>query len=66
LPAVSNPAEFASTNFSAEKGQDYEQQIQFLKGTTTLAFKVTSLVQLHRALLQYDTYDYMCIYIYLQ
>lgn len=39
LPAVSNPAEFASTNFSAEKGQDYEQQIQFLKGTTTLAFK---------------------------
>eukprot|EP01033_Poteriospumella_lacustris_P007314 gene7314-5261_t len=39
LPAVDNPAEFAKTNFSAEKGQDYDQQIQFMKGTTTLAFK---------------------------
>ena len=34
------PAEFCSTNFSAAKGKDYNQDIQFMKGTTTLAFKV--------------------------
>lgn len=34
------PAEFCRTNFSAEKGQDYDQDIKFMKGTTTLAFKV--------------------------
>jgi len=39
LPAASNPAQFCSTNFSAEKGEDYDQEIKFLKGTTTLAFK---------------------------
>jgi 20S proteasome subunit beta 5 len=26
-------------NFSAEKGKDYDQDIKFMKGTTTLAFK---------------------------
>jgi 20S proteasome subunit beta 5 len=39
LPNVADPAEFCRTNFSAEKGQDYEQDIKFMKGTTTLAFK---------------------------
>ena len=39
LPSVPNPAEFCRTNFSVEKGQDYDQEIKFLKGTTTLAFK---------------------------
>jgi 20S proteasome subunit beta 5 len=39
LPNVENPALFSRTNFTAEKGQDYGQQIQFMKGTTTLAFK---------------------------
>jgi 20S proteasome subunit beta 5 len=39
LPNVPNPAEFCRTNFSAEKGKDYEQEIKFMKGTTTLAFK---------------------------
>lgn len=39
LPNVANPAEFCRTNFSAEKGQDFEQNIRFMKGTTTLAFK---------------------------
>ena len=36
------PAEFCSANFSAVKGKDYNQEIQFMKGTTTLAFKVRS------------------------
>jgi 20S proteasome subunit beta 5 len=44
LPAVANPAEYARTHFSAEKGQDYDQDIKFMKGTTTLAFKVKSCV----------------------
>ena len=35
------PAEFCRTNFSAEKGQDFAQDIKFMKGTTTLAFKVS-------------------------
>lgn len=39
LPAVPNPAEFCRANFSAEKGQDFNQDIKFMKGTTTLAFK---------------------------
>mmetsp|Transcript_14053 Transcript_14053/g.21009 ORF Transcript_14053/g.21009 Transcript_14053/m.21009 type:complete len:284 (-) Transcript_14053:145-996(-) len=39
LPAVANPAEFCRTNFSVEKGKDYDQDIKFFKGTTTLAFK---------------------------
>lgn len=39
LPAVANPSEFCRTHFSAEKGQDYAQDIKFMKGTTTLAFK---------------------------
>mmetsp|Transcript_39626 Transcript_39626/g.40391 ORF Transcript_39626/g.40391 Transcript_39626/m.40391 type:complete len:299 (-) Transcript_39626:220-1116(-) len=39
LPAVPNAAEFCRTNFSAEKGKDYDQDIKFMKGTTTLAFK---------------------------
>jgi len=39
LPNVLNPAEYCRNNFSAEKGQDYDQQIRFMKGTTTLAFK---------------------------
>jgi len=39
LPNVEDPALFSRTNFTAEKGQDYGQQIQFMKGTTTLAFK---------------------------
>jgi 20S proteasome subunit beta 5 len=33
------PSEFVRANFSAEKGQDYDQEIKFMKGTTTLAFK---------------------------
>lgn len=39
LPSVPNAAEFVRTNFSAEKGKDYDQDIKFMKGTTTLAFK---------------------------
>mmetsp|Transcript_1062 Transcript_1062/g.1184 ORF Transcript_1062/g.1184 Transcript_1062/m.1184 type:complete len:295 (+) Transcript_1062:197-1081(+) len=39
LPNVENPAEFCSTHFNAGKGKDYGQDIQFMKGTTTLAFK---------------------------
>jgi len=39
LPSVDNAAEFCRTNFSAEKGKDYNQDIKFMKGTTTLAFK---------------------------
>jgi 20S proteasome subunit beta 5 len=39
LPAVSNPAEFCRTHLTAEKGKDYDQDIKFMKGTTTLAFK---------------------------
>jgi len=39
LPSVANPAEFCRTNFNAEKGKDYNQEIKFMKGTTTLAFK---------------------------
>lgn len=39
VPAVANPAEFCRTHFSSEKGKDYEQDIKFMKGTTTLAFK---------------------------
>jgi len=39
LPAVDNPAEFVRANFNAEKGKDYEQEIKFLKGTTTLGFR---------------------------
>eukprot|EP01041_Mallomonas_annulata_P008347 gene8347-17195_t len=39
LPAVANAADFCRTNFSAEKGKDYNQEIKFMKGTTTLAFK---------------------------
>ena len=35
----SQPPEYCRTHFSAEKGEDYEQQIKFMKGTTTLAFK---------------------------
>lgn len=33
------PAEFVRANFSAEKGEDFNQEIKFAKGTTTLAFK---------------------------
>lgn len=33
------PAAYVRANFSCEKGQDYNQDIQFMKGTTTLAFK---------------------------
>lgn len=42
LPMLTHtqPALFCRTNFSAEKGKDYEQDIKFMKGTTTLAFKV--------------------------
>ena len=39
LPAVANPAEYARTHFSAEKGKDNDQEIKFMKGTTTLAFR---------------------------
>ena len=39
LPAVANPAEYSRTHFSAEKGKDSEQEIKFMKGTTTLAFR---------------------------
>jgi 20S proteasome subunit beta 5 len=39
LPAVSDPATYCSTNFSMEKGKDYDQELKFMKGTTTLAFK---------------------------
>lgn len=39
IPAVENPAEFCRNNFSAEKGKDFDQDIKFMKGTTTLAFK---------------------------
>lgn len=35
------PAEFCRTNFSAEKGKDYDQEIKFMKGTTTLGFRVS-------------------------
>ena len=37
---ILQPAEFCRTNFTAEKGKDYNQDIKFFKGTTTLAFKV--------------------------
>lgn len=33
------PAEFCRANFNVEKGQDYDQEIKFLKGTTTLGFR---------------------------
>jgi 20S proteasome subunit beta 5 len=36
---LTQPAEFCRTHFSSEKGKDYEQDIKFMKGTTTLAFK---------------------------
>lgn len=39
LPYAENPALFCRTHFSMEKGKDYEQEIKFAKGTTTLAFK---------------------------
>jgi 20S proteasome subunit beta 5 len=39
VPSVENPAEFCRSNFNAEKGKDFEQEIKFMKGTTTLAFK---------------------------
>lgn len=39
LPYAENPAAFCRTHFSCEKGKDYEQEIKFAKGTTTLAFK---------------------------
>eukprot|EP01006_Ploeotia_vitrea_P005246 TRINITY_DN116776_c0_g1_i1.p1 TRINITY_DN116776_c0_g1~~TRINITY_DN116776_c0_g1_i1.p1 ORF type:complete len:291 (+),score=-0.87 TRINITY_DN116776_c0_g1_i1:21-893(+) len=39
LPNVPEPAEYCRTHFSAEKGKDYDQDIKFMKGTTTLAFK---------------------------
>jgi 20S proteasome subunit beta 5 len=39
LPTAENPAEFVRANFNAEKGKDYNQEIKFMKGTTTLAFK---------------------------
>jgi len=39
LPPVANPAEFCREHFSAEKGKDFDQEIKFMKGTTTLAFK---------------------------
>lgn len=39
LPADPSPAEFVRKNFNVEKGQDYDQEIKFMKGTTTLAFK---------------------------
>lgn len=38
LPYTENPALFCRTHFSMEKGKDYDQQIKFSKGTTTLAF----------------------------
>jgi hypothetical protein len=34
------PAEFCRANFNAEKGKDYDQEIKFMKGTTTLGFRV--------------------------
>lgn len=37
--ADTQPAEFVRANFSAEKGDDFTQEIKFAKGTTTLAFK---------------------------
>ena len=40
------PAEFCRANFNAEKGKDYDQEIKFMKGTTTLAFKVNNLVMI--------------------
>jgi hypothetical protein len=40
------PAEFCRDNFSSEKGQDYDQEIKFMKGTTTLAFKVRDVTVL--------------------
>lgn len=39
LPSSSNPAEYCRTHFSMEKGKDHDQALQFMKGTTTLAFK---------------------------
>lgn len=39
IAMVVQPAEFVRTNFSAEKGEDFNQEIKFAKGTTTLAFK---------------------------
>lgn len=48
LPAVPNPAEYSRTHFSAEKGKDYDQPIKFMKGTTTLAFKVSYDIILER------------------
>lgn len=39
LPYSDNPALFCRTHFSMEKGADYDQEIKFMKGTTTLAFK---------------------------
>ncbi len=35
------PAEFCRANFNAEKGKDYDQEIKFMKGTTTLGFRVS-------------------------
>lgn len=40
---MTQPAEFCRNNFSMEKGKDYDQDIKFLKGTTTLAFKVSAV-----------------------
>jgi len=39
LPPSSDPAQYCRTHFSMEKGKDFDQAIQFMKGTTTLAFK---------------------------
>eukprot|EP01038_Epipyxis_sp_PR26KG_P008597 gene8597-11617_t len=36
---VDDPAQFCRTNFNAEKGKDFDQEIKFMKGTTTLGFK---------------------------
>ena len=34
LPAVQNPAQFCRANFKLGKGEDYDQAMQFAKGTT--------------------------------
>jgi len=39
LPAVQNPAQFCRANFKLGKGEDYDQAMQFAKGTTCLGFK---------------------------
>lgn len=39
LPPSADPAKYCRTHFSMEKGKDFDQAIQFMKGTTTLAFK---------------------------